>query len=203
MPEEQKPAAPTPQQAAAPAAAPKKKTNAGVIVLIVILVVILVGGGIGYGIYRFVKNRVKNAVSDVIKDSTGVSTDTTNVGTDADDYSAIKEVTPTDDFSKSLNNTIKPILANLFGGAKLNLWSSSDDGSTLYYTTKDKVDPSKYASIESAFTNAGYTKQGNYNSSDSFLAYFDKGEDSLYITSTSENTFSVVATRGTAAVTSE
>ncbi|MFA7243899.1 MAG: hypothetical protein WC080_01230 [Patescibacteria group bacterium] len=201
MPEDQKntPEAPAPAQTAAPqptqAAPAKKKTNVGLIILIVVLVLVVVGGGISYGIYRFVKNRVHNAVSDVIKDTTGVNTDTTNIGTDTNDYSQVQEVTPSDSLSISVNAEIKPILTNLFGGAKLSLWSSATDSATLYYTTKNEVNASKYSDIENAFVNAGYTKTANYNTSDSFSAYFDKGDISMYIVSSGTHMFDVVVSK--------
>lgn len=186
------PQAPTPAQAAAP----KKKTNVGVIILIIILAILILGGGISYGVYRFVKNRVKNAVSDIAS-TAGVSTDTSNVGTDLSDFSAVKDTTPTDSLLKSVNDTIKPIFKKLFGDAKLSLWSSLGDGGTLSYTTKDTIDTADYANLEAEIVKAGYTKNSSYNSSEAFLAYFTKGDTEITVatSSSSTNEISVICTK--------
>ena len=205
MPEEKietAPVAPAPEQAAAPAApvaaAPKKRSNTGVIILIVILAILIIGGGISYGIYRFVKNRVNNVVTDAVS-TAGVNTDFSNAGTDTSDFSAVKDTTPNEALPKSVNDSIKPILKRLFGDAKLSIWSSVENGGTLMYTTRDKIETDDYNSLQAAIVSAGYTQDSVYSSSEALLVYYTKGDVAINVatTSNSTNEISVIISQNT------
>jgi hypothetical protein len=190
------PAAPAPSQPA-PAAAPapsKGKSNTGLVVLIVVLVIlgVLIGGG--YLAYRWVKGKVTNAISENgVTTTTSDGSTVTTATSGSDDYGSSKDLTPADSFGVGVNNDIKPALATVAGGAKLNTVSSEASGAALYYLTKNTLKTSDGQSISAELQKKGYTQDSITTSSDGFLLSMTKGTTSLIISGSGERAVSVIA----------
>jgi len=190
--------APAPSPAPAPASpvAPtpaKKKSNTGLIVVIVIVIVlgVLIGGG--YMVYRYVKGKVTTAINGTTTTTSSDGTTTTTSSSLTDDYADSKDLTPADDFGKTVNADVKPILSSMYGGAKLGTVSSQTDGAALYYLTKNDNTSTDGQKISTDLQAKGYTQDSLTASSDSFMLYMKKGTTYLIISASGQHTVGVIA----------
>jgi cytoskeletal protein RodZ len=201
--EQPQPQAPAPAASSAPAPS-KGKSNTALIVIIVLVVVfgVLIGGG--YMAYRFVKGKVKTALNDVTTTTTNSDgTTTTSSSSLTDDYSTSKDLTPADSFGKGINNDIKPILSSMYGGAKLSTVSSSADGASLYYLTKQATQVADGDKISAELQGKGYKQDSATSSGDGYVISLSKGTTSLILTSSDKNVVAVVASVSTSSDTDE
>ena len=163
----------------APAAKPKGKSNGCVIAIIIVaIIVVLIGVGI-FMAYRYVKSKVN-----ISKDSASVNIggNQSSISTTGSTYDTVTEQNPTVDIIKRTNDSLKPIFAKVYGGAKVNAWTSLEtDSGSLGYATKNKVTAESYAQVETELTSAGYVKSSNYSSSDGAIISATKGDTDVVI----------------------
>ena len=156
----------------------KKGGLLAIIIIIIVVLAVLIGGG--YFVMSYLKNKARNALEGSVKNqvnniiqgaSSAVSSSSGNPGgasqndisssllqqKSGTDFSSVKEQTPTGTFPSLVNRDIQPVLADLFGGAKVDQWSGTEDGSVyISYITKNSVSGIDSKKIESAFSDKGF-----------------------------------------------
>lgn len=156
---------------------PGKKSNTCLIIVIIVLVLLVLAGVGGYLGYRYVKNKVKDAVD--TSTSSSSSSDTTTTTSSSSDqevknnYNNTNAVNPTSTQGKTYSSEIIGILSPIFGGAKLSEWMDLSGSDAMTFLLPRKVTSSDFTSIESGFIAKGYSKNANYTTSDEMSIYFD------------------------------
>jgi len=174
-----------------------KKSNVGLIIALVLIGILLILSVGGYFTYRYIKNRVKTAVSDLGTATSSSDESTSSSGTSTgSSYADAKDLTPTGTLLVNLNTEIKPILTTIFGGAKLESWTnlSEDYGYNLYRVKRNST-AADVATLESAILAKGYTKQSASQDETGFMLIFDKGTTTLTIQTALDDAVQVTITK--------
>lgn len=92
-------------------------------------------------------------------------------GEGGDSYATSGDVTPNGDVAVQFNDMIKPILQDVFGGVKLNMYSTNlgGKGVVLDYMVKKSITQSDLAEVTSRIESKGYIKSLDLIDEDSFL----------------------------------
>jgi len=73
------------------------------------------------------------------------------------DFEKVKEVAPAGDFATAIDKDVKPVLATVFGGAKLfNSFAMGDQGSHLIYALKRQAKADDLAAVKKKLEAKGY-----------------------------------------------
>lgn len=93
------------------------------------------------------------------------------IGSGGETYATAGEAEPRGEMATELNDLIKPILIDVFGGAKLHVvfTHSGETGVVLNYIVKRSIKNDDLASVISKLEAAGYTKILDLSDEDMFM----------------------------------
>ncbi len=97
-----------------------------------------------------------------------------------DKYSSVNEIKPVGDEATQYYNMFKPILEDIYGGAKLTM-STQNNGTGLIFVVKDDLTQDRFSKLIKKIEGMGYKSLMQHANAEGGMVTFQKGTDSLAV----------------------